>query len=73
VAQYDVNSPRVRIQWDEFKKLYDAKKIVVVDVRDEQSFKERHIPGAMLVPLDQVEKRAAELRKLGKPVVTYCA
>lgn len=69
----DVNSPALRIGWDEFKKLYDAKKIVVVDVRDRGAFEAGHIPDARLVPLDDVEKRAADLKKLKKPIVTYCA
>ena len=69
----DINSPKLRIGWDEFKKLYDEKKIVVVDVRDQGGFEAGHIPGSRLVPLDEVEKRAADLKKLKKPVVTYCA
>jgi rhodanese-related sulfurtransferase len=69
----DVSSPKLRIGWDEFKKLYDEKKVVVVDVRDLGSFEAGHIPGSRLVPLDEVEKRAADLKKLKKPVVTYCA
>jgi rhodanese-related sulfurtransferase len=69
----DVNSPNLRIGWDEFKKLHDEKKVVVVDVRDVGSFEAGHIPGSRSVPLDEVGKRAAELKKLKKPVVTYCA
>lgn len=69
----DLSSPRLRIPWEEFKPLYDAKKVVVVDVRDAASFQAGHIPGARSVPLDDVEKRAAELKKLQKPIVTYCA
>ena len=69
----DINSSKLRIGWDEFKKLYDEKKVVVVDVRDGDSFEAGHIPDARSVPLDQVEKRAADLKKLKKPVVTYCA
>jgi rhodanese-related sulfurtransferase len=69
----DVNSPKLRIGWDEFKKLYDEKRVVVVDVRDEGSFEAGHIPGSRSVPLEEVEKRAADLKKLKKPIVTYCA
>jgi len=69
----DINSSKLRIGWDEFKKLYDEKKIVVVDVRDQGAFEAGHIPGSRLVPLDEVETRAADLKKLKKPVVTYCA
>ena len=65
-------SPEMRVEWTEFKKLYDTKKIEVVDVRGEDAYALGHIPGARSVPLDLVEKRAAQLRKLKKPVVTYC-
>ena len=66
-------SATLRVQWPEFKKLYDDKAIVVVDVRDQAAFDAGHIPGARVVPLDEVERRAGELKKLGKPIVVYCA
>jgi rhodanese-related sulfurtransferase len=69
----DIYSPKLRIAWDEFKKLYDQKKVVVVDVRGEGGFQTGHIPGARSIPLDDVEKRIPELKKLKKPIVTYCA
>lgn len=72
-AQDDMASPKLRIEWAEFKKLYDAGKVVVVDVRDPVSFEAAHIPESINVPLDQVEKRVAELKKHGKPIVFYCA
>lgn len=71
--QDDIYSPKLRIAWDEFKKLYDDKKVVVVDVRGEGAFETGHIPGARWVHLDDVEKRIPELKKLKKPIVTYCA
>lgn len=69
----DISSPDLRIRWEEFSKLYDAKKIAVVDVRGEAAFEAGHIPGSRSVPLDEVEKHAAALRKLGRPIVVYCA
>jgi rhodanese-related sulfurtransferase len=74
VAQEDdIYSPKLRIAWDEFKKLSDEKNVVVIDVRDEGSFQNSHITGARSIPLDSVEKRIPELKKLKKPIVTYCA
>lgn len=74
VAQdQELNSPKLRIEWAEFKKLYDAKKIEVIDVRGEEAFELGHIPGARSVPLPQVESRADTLAKLKKPIVAYCA
>ena len=69
----DIYSPKLRIGWDEFKKLYDEKKIVVVDVRDAGAFEAGHIPQARSIPLDEAEKRAGDLKKQKKPIVTYCA
>lgn len=68
-----LDSATLRIEWQEFKKLYDAGKIAVVDVRGSDAFEAGHIPGARSVPLDRIGRRAADLRKLGKPIVTYCA
>jgi rhodanese-related sulfurtransferase len=74
VAQEDaLSSPKLRIGWDEFKKLYDENKVVVLDVRGEGAYQTGHIPGARSIPLDDVEKRIAELKKVKKPIVTYCA
>ena len=69
----DVASPKLRIEWAAFKKLYDAKKVVVIDVRDPISYDSGHIPGARLIPWDHVEEHVAELRKIKQPIVVYCA
>jgi 3-mercaptopyruvate sulfurtransferase SseA len=66
-------SPKLRIDWPEFRTLYDGKQVVIVDVRDAMSFASGHIPGARSVPLDQIERQAPELKKLRKPIVLYCA
>jgi rhodanese-related sulfurtransferase len=63
----------LRIDWAKFKKAYDENSVVVVDVRSADAFEAGHIPRAVSVPLDEVERRAAELQKLGKPIVLYCA
>jgi rhodanese-related sulfurtransferase len=49
--------------------------VLVVDVRDEFVYRMGHIPGAMSVPLAQVDRRADEVRTRAgrKPVVTYCS
>ena len=50
----DTSSPSLRIDWTEFKKLYDAKAIELIDVRGDVFFASGHIPGARSIPLDQV-------------------
>jgi len=69
----DTSSPSLRIDWNEFKKLYDARAIEIIDVRGDVFFESGHIPGARSIPLDQVEKRATELGRSKKPIVLYCA
>jgi phage shock protein E len=64
-----------RIEIAEFKSLQTAKKVLVVDVRDDQSFAAGHIPGAINIPLGE-EERAEHLNRLKaekRPIVTYCA
>jgi 3-mercaptopyruvate sulfurtransferase SseA len=66
-------SPKLRVGWAEFKKQYDAGTIVVVDVRETQSFEAGHIPGSRSIPLPEIEKQPLALKKIGKPIVFYCA
>lgn len=69
----ETDDPTLRITQEEFKTLLAARKVTVVDVRDAGAFAAGHIPGALSIPLDSVEQAAERLRKLGKPVVTYCS
>lgn len=61
-----------RIPLAEFKKLYDAGKVLVVDTRDAQSYRTGHIPGAILVSQEMVPAKLAEVKASGKLVVAYC-
>jgi 3-mercaptopyruvate sulfurtransferase SseA len=69
----DTSSPSLRIDWTAFRKLYDTSAIDLVDVRGDVFFESGHIPGARSIPLDQIDKRIAELRRSKKPIVLYCA
>ena len=69
----ELASPKLRISWADFRKLYEAGGLVLIDVRDSASFEAGHIPGARSVPLSDVESKAAELDRLEKPIVLYCA
>jgi len=46
--------------------------LTVLDVRTEQEVAGGHIPGALWIPVDQVEKRSREIPKHG-PVLVFCA
>lgn len=45
---------------------------VVVDVRTPAEYQAGHIPGAKLIPYDQIAARAGELPAKDRPVVLYC-
>ncbi len=45
--------------------------IVVLDVRDKESYEEEHIPTAINIPFEEFEERWKELPK-DKEVVSYC-
>ncbi|WP_070120374.1 rhodanese-like domain-containing protein [Bacillus marinisedimentorum] len=49
--------------------LIQEEDVQVLDVRTSQEFAEGHIPGAMLIPLQELEGRLGELDKEGKYVV----
>lgn len=48
-----------------------AAEVVVLDVRPVDEFRAGHIPGAVSVPVDELERRIGEL-PAGKQVVAYC-
>ncbi len=62
-----------RITVEEFKTLHQQNAVVVLDVRDAESYAEGHIPGALSVPLGEVQQYLPKLKALKKPIITYCA
>jgi len=62
-----------RISLADFKKAFDAGHVVIVDTRDAGSYADGHIPGAVLVPLADIVKKAPGLKASKKPIVAYCA
>ena len=45
--------------------------IFVLDVRTPEDYQEAHLPGAILIPLDQLEIRSSELPR-NEPILVYC-
>ena len=45
---------------------------VLIDVRTPAAYAEGHIPGALNVPGDQIEGRAAEIRRMARTPILYC-
>jgi rhodanese-related sulfurtransferase len=65
------NVPRISI--DEVKALMAQKQVILVDVRDPQSFAEGHMPGALNVPFDHIPKYVDDWKKDARVLITYCA
>lgn len=61
-----------RISIEETQAAIKAGTALVVDVREESTYKVSHIKGAKSIPLPQFEKRIGELPK-DKLIITYCA
>jgi rhodanese-related sulfurtransferase len=78
IAQFDTRQEdpnALLVKFVDFRPLYDAKKVLVVDVRDADSFAAGHIAGAMHVALPEISTRAEAVRAAarGRLVVTYCS
>ena len=51
----------------------NSEEFVLLDVRSEEEFSEGHIPGAIVIPHDEIEERAeAEIPEKDVPVFVYC-
>jgi rhodanese-related sulfurtransferase len=58
---------------EEASSLYAGKKAVIVDVREDTEWNEQHIPGAIHIPLAQLNERLPELKQYkDSPVITQC-
>jgi rhodanese-related sulfurtransferase len=45
---------------------------IIIDVRTVGEFKEGHIRGSRNIPLDSIQNKLAEIKRLNKPVITVC-
>ena len=70
-AQAIRNVPRITI--DELKVLMDRKAVLVLDVRDPESFAKGRIPGAVNVDYTQILKQAGKFAGEKRTIVAYCA
>ena len=57
----------------EATRMYNRENAQFVDVRGENAFVTRHLPGAVNLPLAHLDKRRGQLKvKAGQPVIVYC-
>ena len=72
VAKADMNEAD-SISPKQASEMYAEQKAVIVDVRDDSEWNEQHIPGAIHIPLAQLNGRISELKQYkDTPVITQC-
>lgn len=49
-----------------------ADEITIVDVRTPEEYTAEHFPGAINIPLDEIEQRIEQFREMKKPIIAYC-
>ena len=67
-----INDGVRRITTAELEDLMKQGKVLVVDVRNKDSYDRGHIRGAKLLPINEVGERGKELPR-DKMIVTYCS
>lgn len=60
-----------RITAQDLHSLWQKDEVLIVDTRNEVTFKQGHIKGSILIPTNEFASRADELPK-SKMIVTYC-
>ena len=65
------NVPRITV--DELKVLMEQKSVLVIDVRDPESFAKGRIPGSVNVDYTQVLRQADRFAGEQRTIVAYCA
>lgn len=63
-----------RVTLAQAKAAFDSKEAVIVDVRDSGSYNAAHVPGALNIPLSEIEAGTADLSQLKTDqwIITYC-
>lgn len=72
----DWQAAGLRIGMDEYLRRRDAgEDMLLLDVRDDASFKDGHMPGAVLMTLEDITspEGLARLKRETRPVVAYCS
>ena len=57
----------------EMNKIINSETATIVDVRSPGEFAGGHVQGSINIPLDQVESRLEEFKKMSTPLVLCCA
>ncbi|MDQ3817503.1 MAG: rhodanese-like domain-containing protein [Acidobacteriota bacterium] len=61
-----------RIAPTDARQAFDSGKAIIIDVRDEASYKAGHVKGARWIPINEIDSRIKELPR-DKMIITYCS
>ena len=50
----------------------DRGEAVLIDVRSREAYAQGHIPGALSIPVHEIDGQAIEIRRMGKQPILYC-
>jgi rhodanese-related sulfurtransferase len=56
---------------EEVRRLIDEG-VQIVEVLSEQEYAQEHLPGAINIPLKELNRESASRLELGNPVLVYC-
>jgi rhodanese-related sulfurtransferase len=60
-----------KVSADELRRRMSENKVALLDVRPQVEYQSGHLPGAISIPLDELERRLNELPR-DKTIVAYC-
>lgn len=60
------------IDRDQVQRLRTEKGAQLIDVLPEAEFEDEHLPGAMHIPLKQLDRESTMQLDRGRPVIVYC-
>ena len=68
-------APELRIAVDEFERLKQSGEVLILDVRDRRSYRQGHLPGAILMTPEELssDEGRAQLKGEKRTIVTYCS
>jgi rhodanese-related sulfurtransferase len=72
-ATHALEEKMPRIIPEELKRLMAARQVVVIDVRSSGDYRQGHIPGAINLPMQQIEAGNYPSLPRDKRLISYCA
>lgn len=59
-----------RMAPEELAEQLDDERVLIIDVRSKEKYREGHVPGALNIPVNQIKQEVPDLPK-EKQIVTY--